>query len=174
MTDDSEFKTWLRNYLLRRGEFLEDYPPTEYLVEVVDSWVLPKSGPINNDFKAKLLTVLVTMPEEPLHYLIKGRILRFHIAYGPAFTCRPLSNCHFIWIKPESFVRGNHNDKIYTIAHELAHVYQDYPSGYPDEQSELEADKLVLEWGFEKELRACPESYLYGYGLDRFRVEYSM
>lgn len=141
---------------------------------MVDSWVRPKSGPIQDDFKVSVVNVLLRMPKEAVDYLIEGRILRFYMPYAPAFTFRASTNHHLIYIEPEWFAQAGRAKQVYAIAHELAHVYNDYPAGYPEEQSELEADKLVVQWGFEEELRACPENCLYGYGLDRFRVECGM
>lgn len=46
---------------------------------------------------------------------------------------------------------------------ELSMKYDEAPEG------ELEADEQVIAWGFEKELKATPETYLYGTALkDKF------
>lgn len=50
---------------------------------------------------------------------------------------------------------------IYVIVHELAHCFLEHPILGAGE-CELEADKQVIKWGFEKELRATPWNYLYG------------
>ena len=59
------------------------------------------------------------------------------------------------------------NEIIYTVVHEMAHAFLEHKAGGLD--NELEADRQVVRWGFEKELRAIPDNYLYGTGCDRFK-----
>lgn len=61
------------------------------------------------------------------------------------------------------------SEATYTIAHELAHAYLGHlqlSANLSDAQNnEMEADRQVIKWGFEKELRACPDNYLFGAGI---------
>lgn len=60
------------------------------------------------------------------------------------------------------------NHALYSIAHELAHVYLEHTarsSGKEESfQREGEADKQVIKWDFENELRQTPYNYIYGQG----------
>ena len=47
------------------------------------------------------------------------------------------------------------NEIIYTVTHEMAHVFFEHYIG--DESGEIEADKQVVKWGFEKELKHLVE-----------------
>ena len=62
------------------------------------------------------------------------------------------------------------SNSVYTIAHELAHAYlghkQYVPSLSVAKNHEMEADQQVIKWGFEKELRANPDNYLFGNGIE--------
>jgi hypothetical protein len=73
--------------------------------------------------------------------------------------------CWLVFFKTDLWNQEKKDDEIlYTIAHELAHLFFEH-----DAQSDLcakenEADRKVIEWGFEKELRATPHNYLFGSG----------
>ncbi len=51
----------------------------------------------------------------------------------------------------------------YIIAHEFAHVFLGHATNQinVDKGCEKEADRLVLKWGFEEELKASPFNYIY-------------
>ena len=74
--------------------------------------------------------------------------------------------CWLVFFQTDLWNQEKKDDEIlYTIAHELAHLFFEH-----DAQSDLcakenEADRKVIEWGFEKELRATPHNYLFGIGL---------
>ena len=59
---------------------------------------------------------------------------------------------------------------LYTIAHEFAHVYLGHKQLTDDPYVELEADKQVIAWGFENELRKSGSSYLYGSGKEHLKL----
>ena len=72
------------------------------------------------------------------------------------------------------------SDIIYTIAHEFAHAFlghekyapevsQDSPKIDEPEPAEIEADKLVKRWGFDKEMRESGASYLYHWDVVKKR-----
>ena len=62
------------------------------------------------------------------------------------------------------------NQSLYTIAHELAHAYLEHSRhvGVSKKEEirerEDEADKQVIKWGFESELKETPWNYIYGEG----------
>ena len=57
---------------------------------------------------------------------------------------------------------------LYSIAHELAHVYLEHTQSSSGKeefyQREIDADKQVIKWDFENELRQTPYNYIYGEG----------
>ena len=68
-----------------------------------------------------------------------------------------------------SLLSRKRSEILYTMAHEIAHAFLGHDSlvrSIEDARNkEIEADTLVIKWGFEKELRACPDNYLYGLGM---------
>ncbi len=82
---------------------------------------------------------------------------RYDIMVGVWLVC--LSSDILVRSKKES---------LYTIAHEIAHVYLDHPKTASKlekfSEKELEADKQVIKWGFESELRQTSFNYIYGTG----------
>ena len=63
-------------------------------------------------------------------------------------------------------LKKSREEALYTIAHELAQVYLEHPktASMIEEFSEreIEADKQVIKWNFESELRQAPFNYIYG------------
>jgi len=59
-------------------------------------------------------------------------------------------------------------ESLYTLAHEFAHVYLEFPNtestieGVLERENEI--DKQVIKWGFESELRHTELNYMYGNG----------
>jgi hypothetical protein len=51
---------------------------------------------------------------------------------------------------------------LYTIAHEFAHIYLGNSTYIDNSEMEIEADKQVIKWGFEKELKLSSQSYICG------------
>jgi hypothetical protein len=164
-----DFKERYIDALEDRGIFLKDYTRIEELADAVDSWVLHPPSLISFDLKSTLLNVLIRMPQEVADYLVNGRILAFVIPYHGILCMRTFSNGHSLCVDPYWFAHATYREAVYAFAHELAHVFLDYPRSFSEEAMELEADRLVVKWGFEEELRACPYNYLYGVGLDRLR-----
>ena len=75
-----------------------------------------------------------------------------------------------IWIVclSKDFHKKPKEHALYSIAHELAHVYLEHTqwSSGKEEfyQREIDADKQVIKWDFENELRQTPYNYIYGEG----------
>jgi hypothetical protein len=75
-----------------------------------------------------------------------------------------------IWIVTlsQDFHKKSKTNAIYDIAHELAHVYLEHTQSSSGKeefyQREIDADKQVIKWDFENELRQTPYNYIYGEG----------
>lgn len=75
-----------------------------------------------------------------------------------------------IWLVclSSDILKRTKDETLYTIAHELAHVYLEHGKWASElddfSKRELEADKQVIAWGFESELRQSPFNYIYGEG----------
>jgi hypothetical protein len=170
MTQDSKFKRWLEEKLERHDVFLEEPEALDRLIKIVDSWVLEAAGgPVHFHLKETLMFILMRIPEDVLDYLVNGRVFSFVIPSRGVVAITALEAQQYLCVDPSWFATLTSSDKVYVLAHELAHVYLNHPRGYPLEKKELEADQLVVKWGFKEELRACPYNYLYGTGLDRLR-----
>ena len=61
-----------------------------------------------------------------------------------------------------NFSTSPRHEILYVIAHEFAHVFLGHydRSKWKNEESELEADRQVVKWGFEGELRKSDSRYL--------------
>lgn len=61
-----------------------------------------------------------------------------------------------------NFSKCEPHEIIYIIAHEFAHVFLGHydRTKWKDEESELEADRQVIKWGFERELKRSNSHYL--------------
>lgn len=84
-----------------------------------------------------------------------------------------LNRINSIWLvclSPDILNRTN-DEAIYTIVHELSHVYFEHSKhlGAADREGlkerEIVTDNQVITWGFEKELLNTPFNYIYGEGI---------
>ena len=75
-----------------------------------------------------------------------------------------------IWLVclSSNILKRSKEESLYTIAHELAHVYLEHPktTSRIEEISDRdrEADKQVIKWNFDSELRQKQFNYIYGEG----------
>ena len=75
-----------------------------------------------------------------------------------------------IWLVclSSDILKRSKKESLYTIAHEIAHVFLEHPKTASKfekfSEKEIEADKQVIKWGFESELRQTPFNYIYGKG----------
>jgi len=75
-----------------------------------------------------------------------------------------------IWLVclSSDILKRSKEEALYTIAHELAHVYLEIPKtssmieGYSEKEREV--DKQVIKWNFESKLRQKQFNYMYGEG----------
>ena len=136
----------------------------------------------NRDKIIKIITeVFARIPEQDKEVLLEKRNIHFILPetctaeiifanplistderYGPMIP---------IWLicLSNDLLAADKDEFIYTLAHELAHSYFEH-SGVASsieklKACEIEANRKVVEWGFEVELKKCPDSYLYGNGL---------
>jgi hypothetical protein len=73
--------------------------------------------------------------------------------------------CWLVFLQTDLWDKRKTDDEVqYTIAHELAHLFFEHDAQSELSAKEEEADRKVIEWGFEKELRATSHNYLYGTG----------
>ena len=65
-------------------------------------------------------------------------------------------------------LKGSKKESLYTIAHEIAHAFLEHPKAASQVEKsskrEIEADRQVIKWGFESELRQTPFNYIFGTG----------
>ncbi len=74
-------------------------------------------------------------------------------------------DCWLVFFQSDLWDQKRKDEEIlYTIAHELAHLFYEHDGGGRACEQEKEADRKVIEWGFEEELRATPHNYLFGTG----------
>lgn len=133
---------------------------------------------INDTESEQLLDVLVKvfsrLPEDDAR-----EVLFKHVMFILPTTCfaRDIhiftpKDKHIIWliVLTKDLFEGSEAEFIYTVAHELAHVFLEHSMFKKNMDSvkmnEIAADKQVVKWGFEKELRAYPDNYLYGKGFE--------
>ena len=132
-----------------------------------------------------ILEVLNRIPSDDRDVLTLGRNLRFVV---------PIINCTAdrVVIFPSPSINNNDSPQpidvwlvclnseilkdpkdeiIYTIAHELAHVYLEHSkfggavlSKEDNNKREIDTDKQVIKWGFESELRKSKNNYIYRNG----------
>ena len=75
-----------------------------------------------------------------------------------------------IWLVclSSDILKRSKDESLYTIAHELAHVYLEIPKtasmieGFTEKEREV--DEQVIKWDFESELRQTQLNYIYGEG----------
>jgi hypothetical protein len=120
----------------------------------------------SHDFFEMFVKVFERIPETDGETLLEKNFYLV-IPFSNAVYKRRISpgECWLVFLQTDLWDQEKKNDEIlYTIVHELAHLFFEH-----DAQSDLcakenEADRKVIEWGFEKELRATPHNYLFGTG----------
>jgi len=128
------------------------------------------------DLKELILSVFERIPESDRDILIYERCIQYTMPLNctaDRIFINPLVNkderyhpLHTMWLvsfNPDILKRSR-KDAIYTIAHELAHVFLEH-TGWGKEydgvpKHEIEADLQVIKWGFESELKQCEHNYL--------------
>lgn len=132
---------------------------------------------INDEGNEQLLDVLVKvfsrLPENDAFELRNSRLMFLlpTTCFARDIHIFSSKDEHVIWliVFTTDLLEGSKAEFIYTVAHELAHVFLGHTMSQENMDShktkEIAADKQVVKWGFEKELRATPDNYLYGDGI---------
>ncbi len=141
-------------------------------------------GEIEEDAIETIIDVLTKIPEKDALVLLKERNVHFHIPVSDS-SHRILMSTK-VRTKPQQLPDGQYHvdtelwlvclapellsaprhQVVYKLAHELAHIYLRHgsldhlKSDGAEDGGELEADLLVVDWGFEKEFSQCPDTYL--------------
>ena len=133
-----------------------------------------------NELGVVLCEVFNRLPEDVAAFLLEDRGVHFVCPQigtvarvgGPAIVENDLIARWFGWfvLLSTDLIDQPRDEQIYTIVHELAHVYREDVQGGPGGplpknvvSPEVASDQLVIDWGFEKELKAAPETYIGGY-----------
>jgi len=119
-----------------------------------------------------IANTLNRLPEEDLDYLLYNRVMR--VIQPVVNTVIELNELN-LSIKDEkgritllvfhSALCDRPLEEItYTIAHEFAHVFLGHATNdiSVDKECEEQADRKVIEWGFEEELKKTPYNYIHG------------
>lgn len=114
------------------------------------------------------------LPEQDLDYLLYNRVMR--VIQPVVNTVIVLNDLNLSMRDEEGRITllvfhsglcDKPADEItYTIAHEFAHVFLGHATNdiNADKECEKLADRQVIEWGFEEELKKTPYNYIYGEG----------
>jgi hypothetical protein len=143
--DEAIEKKMVMDHLLLRLLGTDDYNFRFYLRECLARFPL---ADLKSIVYEKNLHVVATMQNavvsaEPVLY-DAGKGDRVLIVFATNFSkCKP-------------------HETLYIIAHEFAHVFLGHydRANWKGEESEVEADRQVVKWGFERELRESGFSYL--------------
>ncbi len=121
--------------------------------------------------RGAIAEALNKLPEEDLDYLLYEKVLR--VIQPIVNTVIELNDLNLslrdstgsiMLMAFESTLCDRPADEItYIIAHEFAHVFLGHATNIAaqNEECEVEADELVIRWGFEEELKQSPFNYIY-------------
>lgn len=116
-----------------------------------------------------LAEVFERLPQEDVETLLEERQIRFILASTSHAIYLPRGD-HWLLVLGRGFLKYRQTEKIYVIAHEMAHAFLKH-KGSSSAKHEFLTDRQVVRWGFEDELEAVPGSYLRGTGIeDRYGV----
>jgi hypothetical protein len=116
-----------------------------------------------------LVQVFDRLPQEDAEILIEKRRVRFILASTSHAIYLPEGD-HWLLVLNSKFFKNPQAEKIYVIAHEMAHAFLKH-QGSSSAKHEFLTDRQVVRWGFEHELESVPNSYLRGSGIeDRYGI----
>jgi hypothetical protein len=120
----------------------------------------------HDQLRGVLMEVFERMPQEDLEVLIEERRIRFILAAWNQAIHFPVPQAgdYYLLVIQSNFCDWPHSNQIYTVAHELAHAFLEHKA--TSVKIEFLADKQVVRWGFKEELKAVPNSYLRGTGME--------
>lgn len=121
-----------------------------------------------------IANTLNRLPEQDLDYLLYNRVLR--VLQPVVNTVIELNELNLsmrdekgritLLVFHSGLCDRPDAEITYTIAHEFAHVFLGHATNDIDADAACEelADRKVIEWGFEEELKCTPYNYIYGDG----------
>ena len=135
--------------------------------KILDNDRIEDETDASHDFFEMLVKVFERIPETDGEAIL-GKNFYLVIPFSNTVYKRKINSgeCWLVFLQTDLWDQEKKDDEIlYTIAHELAHLFFEHDGGGRACAQEEEADRKVIEWGFEKELRATPHNYLFGTGL---------
>jgi len=118
------------------------------------------------DFYERIVKVFERIPDTDGEALLRKKFYLV-IPFANTVYKRELfsSECWLVFFQTDLWDNTKKDEEIlYTLAHELAHLFFEHDAHADLCAKENEADRKVIEWGFEKELRATPHNYIFGNG----------
>lgn len=128
--------------------------------------ILENETDASNEFFETVVQIFERIPESDGETILKKNFYLV-IPFSNTVYKRKISHgeCWLVFLQSDLWDQKKKDDEIlYTIAHGLAHLFFEHDGGGRAYEQEKEADIKVIEWGFEKELRATPHNYLFGSG----------
>jgi len=135
--------------------------------KILDNDRIEDETDARHDFFEMLVKVFERIPETDGEAIIRKNFYLV-IPFSNTVYKRKINSgeCWLVFLQTDLWDQEKKDDEIlYTIAHELAHLFFEHDGGGGAYEQEKEADRKVIEWGFEKELRATPHNYLFGTGF---------
>ena len=133
---------------------------------ILDNDRIEDETDVSHEFFETVVKVFERMPETDGETIL-GKNFYLVIPFSNTVYKRNIisGECWLVFFQTDLWNQGKKDDEIlYTIAHELAHLFFEHDAQSELSAKEEEADRKVIEWGFEKELRATPHNYLFGTG----------
>tara|TARA_B100000315_G_scaffold220978_1_gene224045 strand:+ start:364 stop:882 length:519 start_codon:yes stop_codon:yes gene_type:complete len=133
------------------------------------------------ELSSYLKSVFLQIPEQEASTILVKRSVHFILPGANCTAEKLLINSGLVdkehkifypvWliILSQDILKKPNHEIIYTLSHELAHAFLEHSLGVDSldiaKEREIEADKKVIEWGFENELKKTPYNYIYGNGI---------
>jgi hypothetical protein len=133
---------------------------------ILENERLESEADASHEFYERIVKVFERIPDTDGEALLRKKFYLV-IPFANTVYKRTLfsDECWLVFFQTDLWNRMKTDDEIqYTIAHELAHLFFEHDAQSDLCKKENEADRKVIEWGFEKELRATPHNYLFGTG----------
>ncbi len=137
---------------------------------IIDHLLLRLLGCDDYNFRLYIRECLARLPLADLREIVYGRNVHVVVALRNAVIDAepvlydPGKGDRVLVVFVTNFSKCTPSEMLYTIAHEFAHVFLRHydRTNWRGEDSEIAADRQVIEWGFEWELREAGFSYIAG------------
>jgi hypothetical protein len=144
------------------------------LRSTLEERVMLDTAPEYDQLLNKVLDIFERLPDQDARKLIASDvqfvmpITNATVKQRMVYTKGAEEKVYWLILLRTDFLEESKDVIIYTLAHELAHVFLGHEADVPNPEAamerELATDRQVVKWGFEKELRGTPHNYLYGNG----------